>query len=303
MIGWLVNDCLTCIPNVETFWHDLLKWLPNLYDKTFGYTCFDNLADKIETEQKIIGEPNYIIRNATFFRPIKTKAKTISILQDIYEGRLREKQIEVCNNSDIVVFNSSYTKLFYEDDIKTRIKVIPIGVDFEFFKNTGEKQMNVLPNSILFVGSADIHPKGFDILMQIIEKTNHNFCFVMKDNFKISHPRIRVFNSVNHELLKKIYNSCIILLCTSRQETLHLSGIEAAACNLPIITTNVGVYFDLRNIGEWGHKVKTVEDFIDKIEVVFKNRLSYNSRKVFLDHNLDKISCKYSWQNLIREII
>ena len=45
--GWLVNDCLTCIPGTKTLWHDLLEWMPNLIDKTNGYTDFRYLADTI----------------------------------------------------------------------------------------------------------------------------------------------------------------------------------------------------------------------------------------------------------------
>ena len=36
--GWLVNDCLTCIPGTKTFWHDLLEWIPTLEDKTDFHT-------------------------------------------------------------------------------------------------------------------------------------------------------------------------------------------------------------------------------------------------------------------------
>ena len=48
--GWLINDCLTCIPNTKTLWHFLLDIFPNLVDKTNGYTSFHHLNFKIENE-------------------------------------------------------------------------------------------------------------------------------------------------------------------------------------------------------------------------------------------------------------
>ena len=77
-IGWLVNDCLTCIPGTKTFWHDLLEWIPNLMDKTNGYTKFGELSSRIEEESKQ-SFPDYIIRNAFKIQILKGE---IGILQE-----------------------------------------------------------------------------------------------------------------------------------------------------------------------------------------------------------------------------
>ena len=45
-IGWLVNDCLDSFPGVITFWHNLLEQLPELIDKTNGYTNYTILVEK-----------------------------------------------------------------------------------------------------------------------------------------------------------------------------------------------------------------------------------------------------------------
>ena len=156
--GWLVNDCLTCIPGTRTFWHDLLEWIPGLVDKTGGYTDYKNLANKIEKDATI-ALPDYIIRNATFFRQINLPCKQSSLLQDYCVDNTQ--QIEVCNNSTITVFNSNYTYNKYKHLITgCRTEIIPLGVDFDFFRPTEEKHLEVLPNSILFVGAANDYPKG-----------------------------------------------------------------------------------------------------------------------------------------------
>lgn len=301
-LGWLVNDCLTCIPNTKTIWHDLLEAIPNLKSKCDTYIPYHQLADKIEFEYEFIThKPHYILRNATFFRKINLPCKTISFLQDCYSGNTT--QIEVCNNSDITIFNSNFTYNFYKNLINCKTKIIPIGVDFNFFKpltnkNELKKELNILDNSILYVGSTDINPKGFNIIEDLIKQTNYNFCLVMKDDYKSNNPRVRVFNKIDHNTLLKVYNACDMIICPSIIETQHLSSIEAGACNLPIIITDVGIFNGI-NSGEWGEKAVN-NNFIECIEKV-KMPL-YSPREALLKMKLDKQSCKEEWLKVIESI-
>ncbi len=304
--GWLINDCLTCIPDTRTLWHFLLDIFPNLIDKTGGYTAFHQLKYKVENELKKNKEPDFIIRNASYFPVLDSKAKTISILQDIRDND--QMQIEVCNKSDLVVCVSNYVREKYKNKITTRIEVIPVGTDFLLFDEIKEKtdlcnELQILPNSIIFIGAANAYPKGFDILMDIVNKTNYNFCFVMKDDWFEKHPRIRIFNKVNHDKLKKIINACDISICTSKEETLHLAGVECAACNLPLISSNVGIYHEMQS-GEWGRLVRDnkSENFIKEIDFIFNNKNNFNPRNDFIKKELDLNSWKDKWIKIIDEI-
>jgi len=297
--GWLVNDCLTCIPGTKTFWHDLLEWIPGLVDKTNGFTSFVRLARRIEEEAQS-RMPDYIIRNATFFGRINLTCKQISLLQDYYEGNAQ--QVDVCNHSAVTVFNSNYTFSKYRDLITTcRTEIIPLGVDFDLFKPTGERHPGVLPNSILFVGAANNYPKGFDVIRNLIDTTDYNFCLVMKDDFRMSHPRVKVFNKVGHDELVKIYNSCEMVICSSVVETLHLVSIEAGACGLPIITTNVGGLCGVPS-SVWGLKVID-GNYVECIEQIRNNRSLFSPREFLLKLGFDKDTCKERWLKLINEEI
>jgi glycosyltransferase involved in cell wall biosynthesis len=302
--GWIVNDTLTCIPGTKTFWHDLLDWIPELKDKCNGFTEFSILPKYIENEWLINERPDYIIRNATYFRKLKLPVKTISLLQDLSPNN--QEQIDVCNNSNIVVFNSPYTKSHYENKITSPSIMIPIGVDFNKFipieKNFNE-ELGILNNSILFIGSSSYNPKGFDIMLDIINNTDYNFCLVMKDDYQSNNPRVKVFNRINHDTLIKVINSCELLVCTSREETLHLAGVEAASCNLPLVTSNVGIYYNLEN-GAWGRNIKSFDylDFIHEIEYVKNNLSTFSPRNEFLNMGLDTETCKKNWIELIKNI-
>jgi glycosyltransferase involved in cell wall biosynthesis len=230
--------------------------------------------------------------------------KTISLLQDLSVGN--QEQLDVCNSSDVVVFNSPYTQSHYIDKITSKSVMIPLGVDFNKFKPLGvdySNELDILPNSILFIGAATNTPKGFDIMMDIINNTNYNFCLVMKDGFKIDNPRVKVFNRIDHDLLVKVMNSCEMLVCTSRVETLHLAGVEAAATGLPLVTSNVGIYYNLES-GIWGRNTKSFDyhDFIREIEYVKNNLSEFKSREKFLELGLDTDTCKNKWIELVESL-
>ena len=298
--GWLVNDTLTCIPNTKTFWHNLLEWLPGLVDKTGGHTSFPTLPSNIERDANLNGAPDYIIRNCTFFRRMNINTKTISLLQDYYPNDYQ--QINVANSSDVVVFNSPYTQALYRDRINAKSEIISLGIDFDFFKPLESSEgLDILPDSILFIGANNNHPKGFDVVMDLINNTSYNFCLIMKDGFTINHPRVRVFNKVSQEMVRTIANRCKMLICTSRVETLHLAGLEAAACGLPLVTTDVGIYYGLVD-GEWGRKAANTTEFINQIKYVFENYNAFDSRNFFLNLGFDIGVTKEKWFNLIENL-
>jgi glycosyltransferase involved in cell wall biosynthesis len=294
--GWLINDTLTCIPGTKTFWHDLLDNVEGLEDKCGGYTPYNLLPNKIMKYSRNEGNPNYVIRNASFFPHLPLNVPTISLLQDLGHGRM-----DVCNLSSVVVFNSEYTKANY-NGITSRTEIIPLGIDFETFKPTesSQEELGILNNSVLFIGSSQNHPKGFNKVMELINTTDYNFCLVMKDDFTMNHPRVKVFNKISHDILVKVMNSCSLLICTSVVETQHLAGIEAAACDLPLVTTDVGAYYGKED-GEWGVRVLD-GNFKDKISYVITNLDKFSPRKHFLELGYDKPSCMDKWNKLIKEI-
>jgi|TARA_R110000796_G_scaffold28257_2_gene77422 glycosyltransferase involved in cell wall biosynthesis len=295
--GWLVNDTLTCILGTKTLWHDLLEWMPNLVDKTNGYTDFRHLADVIES-QATTDRPDYIVRNASYFRKLNVDSFTISLMQDPFNGG----QLDVLNSSDVVVFNSEYMRQSCINQINPKKEtVIPLGVDFDFFRPLGRsfrKELGIPERAILFIG-ADNKWKGFDRVRWLIDNTDLNFCLVMKDGISINNDRCVTFNSVDHSTLLKIINSCSVCLCTSVMETQHLSSIEAGACGLPVITTNVGIHYGKEG-SQWGEKIPDGSNVEDIQDIILKALGSqYETRERFIEFGYDKISCQNSWSKLL----
>ena len=296
--GWLLHDRLTCIPGTKTFWHDLLEWIPGLEDKTSNGELGD-LPDFYSQQQSSC---DYIIRNATYWPWIETDKPTISILQDIRsEPELRRMQIEVMDKSDIVVAVSNYVREKYAAEVNKEIRVIPIGVDYDLFKPAHIPIVDVLPDSILWVGDVNNYPKGFDLLTEIIQKTRYNFCIVLKSNKTIDHHRVKTFCRVDHTKLVSLMQQCKLAIVTSVDETLHLASLEAAACNLPIVTSDVGAYYN-EDKGGWGMVVnRDANEYIKSIAHVLSNPRDYSPRKC-LEPIFSTRAVKQKWQQVVSRL-
>lgn len=301
--GWLVNDCLTCIPNTRTFWNDLLDWFPNLEDKCNGYTDYSILAQRIES---LYPKPDYIIRNGSYFRKLNIDVPTFCLIQDTQNNHM---QTEVINSATCVVFASNETYKIYKDRINPKnVRVIEQSSDFNFFKPIPERHPDVLPNSIIFIGDSSIEKKGFHKVLDIIDKMpDFNFCLVMKDNTTINvipeknRDRVRIFNRVDRNTVRLLINSCICAICTSGNEEGHFAGIEIGACNIPMVSRPMGCYLDRANDMSWG-LIAEDHEFPEKIRYVINNLHLFSPREYYSkEYTLER--CREKWTKLIEEFV
>lgn len=293
---WLVNDCLSALGE-STHWHELLSL--GLVDKTGGYTPYEHLAERVEHTAGF-ENPSLVVRNGTYFRHMNLKCRQIAFVQDVTRNAsLRLMQNEVINRSDVVVFNSEYTR--QQCQPKNESHVIPIGVDFDLFKPC-VSSVELPKDTVLFVGAAS-KVKGWEFLKRLIEETPYHYALVMKDNARFDHPRVTNFGRVHQTTLVQIMNACACLVCTSETETQHLAGIEAAACGLPLVVPNVGIYHrPLPNDcgqREFGYVVgmPLIRDYMHGLSLVMNG--SYLPRQHFLDLGCDRETCRQRWKELI----
>jgi glycosyltransferase involved in cell wall biosynthesis len=301
--GWLVNDCLTCIPGTRTFWHDLLDWFPNLEDKCNGYTDYSILADKIES---IPNRPDYIVRNGSYFRKLNINVPTFCLIQDTMNNPV---QTEVINSSTCTVFASKQTYLLYKDRIQpNNVRIIEQSSDFDFFKPIPERHPDVLPNSIVFIGDSSHEKKGFHRVLNLIENMpDFNFCLIMKDMTTLdsipqhNRNRVKIFNRVDRDTVRLLINSCICAICTSGNEEGHFAGIEIGACDIPMVARPMGCYLDRKDDKTWG-LIAEDNEFPDTIRYVVENRNLFSPREYYSkEYTLER--CREKWTNLINEFV
>jgi hypothetical protein len=248
---FICNDYMTCIPGTRTLWHDLMdhfrgKWIGGDYgnipnEKLFQHMQSGSINDCV------------LIRNATYFPWIPTgNNPVISLVQDICTNDYqRAMQLNVCANSDHVVFNSLHTLRAYPE-VKTAKSVISLGVDDRLFclphADDGVTEMDSegYTGDVLWIGSTD-HIKSPHLVLEIARKNpDIQFTCVMKhfdpDPDWQWPDNVCVAMRLTHADLIKLMHRHKIGLCTSREETQHLAGIEMALCGLQMVAPPVGIY-------------------------------------------------------------
>jgi glycosyltransferase involved in cell wall biosynthesis len=296
MTGWLVNDQLSTIPGTTTFWHHLLDAIPGLVDKTTG--SYWGLPEAIEAEAAT-SPPDYIIRNGAFFRALNVPCPVVSLVQDVMEmfqsEHLRPRLLETVSASRYAVFNTEYTRAQYPELATAPYRIIPIGTDESIF-TPKEPDPDIPEGAVLWVGSGH-RIKGFELARRLALESPRPWVFVMKDDAEVPEAAV-VLRSIDHHRLSRVASACSVAVCTSLQETQHLAGIEAGMCGVPLVTTNVGVYYG-REKGWWGKVVE--RDWHLDIEVVsvsLRSRVAEYWRK----EGFGLARCMDSWRGLVNDL-
>ena len=92
----------------------------------------------------------------------------------------------------------------------------------------------------------------------------------------------------------------MIAVCTSREETQHLAGIEAAACGLPVVSTPVGVWADLAP-GPWG-RLADPGDLPAAVREVLDSAEGFSPRAA-LEPLFGLDACRRGWLSVLSEVL
>jgi glycosyltransferase involved in cell wall biosynthesis len=131
------------------------------------------------------------------------------------------------------------------------VQAVPHGIDTHIFqksdKSMSRKRWDIPDGAFvgLYVGRWDAL-KGCDVLEKVILLTPYIYWIVVlgtgSDQYVIPmRENIRIIEQLEHEQLSAIYSASDFMLFPSRYEGFGYVVAEAMACELPVITTNVGI--------------------------------------------------------------
>ena len=131
------------------------------------------------------------------------------------------------------------------------IELIPHGIDTSTFRKLdkkGARSLFGIPEGSfvgLYVGRWD-ETKGASVLEKVIAADPETFWILVigtgsDRNILPANSNTLVLEEMDHEKLTQVYSASDFMLFPSRYEAFGYVIIEAMACELPVITTNVGI--------------------------------------------------------------
>jgi len=250
----------------ETFWSVLAESLPNceaialnefkgdIEDYIQNYLpdilIFNSILGDMQvsksTKKVVLLQDNFLAMRKVLPSRIRRKLSRIMRLGNDFYSQNIKKQKSALSGADMVVAVSQDIA----DSYNVKAKIIPIGVDTNFFKPMDKiflREKHGIPlNAFVKIYVGSTHPvKGWDLIKKDIEKDKNSFyILVLKDRQtpELSYKNIKIFQRVPQKILAELYNCADLYLGRSRVESLWLTPIEAMFCNVPVDVTKAGIF-------------------------------------------------------------
>lgn len=172
------------------------------------------------------------------------------------------------------------------DELPCDAHVIPAGVDLEVFQPmdrdvaASKVGWEASTKNVLFPYPPSQTKKNFPVAKQIVEQVN-------KDS--TNRVELRVVTGINHEQMPLYFNAADVLLLPSDHEGSPNTVKEAMACNLPIISTDVGDVAQRLTHVQHSYVCDDWEEMIGQLKIVLETNERSDGRKYVEDVSLEKM--------------
>ena len=183
---------------------------------------------------------------------------------------------------------------------KDRVKFIHYGVDTDFFKPPSSMPQAPCPTRLFFTGQ---NGRNIDMLKRVISKLakrypDIGFDILVPEALKkgslkelIDHPAIQWHSNLSEVEVRKLYQRSYLLLMPMQDSGVNSAIVEALACGVPVITTDVGgvrdygagTVYPVVDNNDDNAMVDLVEKYI--AESSWRDEVAKNCR-AFAEHNL-----------------
>lgn len=289
------------------------------------------LIEEYIKEMEKYTEPGVLIVNSMQIPTYEPNSATICLIQDCHAqgvemlsehyslfDKLRigkgfdAFQELTVKNSDLVIFVSDFCRdayMAHHPDMQTPFKVINHGVDLEMFKPLDKKKSRktmAIPEGKpigLWVGR--LHPqKGANEMVELQKsRQDINWVWCLMGHIPDNLPEfdnVTILNNLPRKHMPKVYNSADFFILPAYCESFGLASLEAAACDVPIVSNKTGWLFSEK--GNVGEILPTNCFDVDKYSIAIDLVLTgeYTPRGVAQKYPLNKWI--EEWKVLIEEV-
>lgn len=198
------------------------------------------------------------------------------------------------NQSNLVIAPSLIMKKYLKNiGVKTRIAIVPFGIDLNLFYKKEKKQTKKF--TIIHVGRLS-KEKNVEDLIYIFNKFAQDKDVLLKivgdgseterlknlvKNLRIK-GKVKFLRWIERKKLSHLYNSSDVFITLSEMETFGIVILEAMACGLPIIGAKALAIPELvkNNFNGFLVDKRNPKDILEKLNHIFENKkLSVNFSK------------------------
>ena len=223
---------IQCLSELYTGWH-WLKSKEQIFHFLYGENSYRYLG-----ELKFLGRKNLII--CTYHLPPNKFQQIVKY----------QKHVE---HVDAIIVVSTLQLEFFSSLIGSeRVYYVPHGIDVDYFKPDVRKKDSDTGLRCLFVGR---HLRDFETLVHAVELLNRwkgDFRFIVVTSGKVYNffngiHNVEFYSGISDEELLKFYQQTDVLVLPLLGSTANNTLLEAMACGLPIVSTDIPGVRDYTN--------------------------------------------------------
>lgn len=204
--------------------------------------------------------------------------------------------------------NRDYYKCKYPK-MESKIHYLPIGVDLKKFHPMNKENLRKKYNFsfddkvILYIGRIEAEKNIkliLDSFLEVKSEIKSSRLIIVgsgrEENWakeyvaKKGIPDVIFWGNIKHEIMPKVINLANVLVLASFFEGSPTVVKEALACNVPVVSTNVG---DLITVLKKFHGCyiaqNNVNDFTTKVKLVLRNNIEYDYHVPVSEYNNEKL--------------
>ncbi len=250
------------------------------------------------------------------FRPLITSVWGSDIYYFPYKNIFNKWLTKlIINYSDKICSTSVAMKQLIEREYRRfDIEVISFGIDLDLFKPSYKSKKKITVGTIKSIENHNGIDCFIDAAKIIIRDYKKDISFIIvgegslkekmqqrASNLKIEN-KIKFIGFVNHQNVIEYYNDISIFIAVSTRESFGVAVLEAAACEIPSITSNIGGLVEVNLHNETGIVIEpnNPEKLAESILMLYedenlRSKLGKNARKRVVEN--------YNWEKNVSQMI